>query len=1015
MPLLNKSAREVLRLPGATSIPWATFDSDWYRASYPGPTAHLADASAEAVLAFHFDTGEGLGHSPNMLFDENWHRRVYPGIAALVEAGRFPSAFDAWCRGGCRERSPHWLFDELEYRRRYPDLTDTFLDQNGLVNGYDHYLWRGIAEGRIAHPFFDPALYLAGLPEAGADAASLDGPFWHCLRRLHRGGPEIRLSVRFDPVWYLERYPEVRGMIDAGQYHWCIEHYLNNATPTAFDPLPAFSEAYYLARYDDAAEDVRESRTYNGFTHFLRVGVPERRTPSKAVDLRWYAAQDTVREDLEQGLAEDAFVHFLAIGQPAGLPTEPVREAPINEPAAKTLFRARARAFAVAHARVGLDFTRRGEAALSVLMVLHDQFELTMMALGSLRANYPDDIDLILIDSGSNDETRHITKYVLGSTHFRLDINIGFLRGCNAALEFASSDLVLYLNNDTELAPGAISAAARRLTSDPTIGAVGGMIVRTHGLVQEAGNIIYRDGSTRGYGRDLSPLAPEVNFVRDVEFCSGVFLMARRSLLNKLEGFDARFAPAYYEDTDICLRIRAAGFRVVYDPAIVVRHLEYGSALSYHEPKAEMDRARQLFAQKHAAYLARRPVRDERSLIFDRLANAARTRVLFVEDTVPGRILGSGFVRSNDIVRAMAATGHDVTVYPINGNRLDLARVYSDMPETVEVMHTLSLEHFSDFVEARRDYYNVVWVSRTHNLTTVLAAVTRAYGKDGTAPPIILDTEAVASLRDAQRAELEGRDFDLADALRRELHEIDACQRVIAINEAEAALLREYSSVDVAVIGHAPALRPTTRPFTERAGMLFVGAIHRADSPNLDGLCWMVDEVLPLVERALGWRARLTVVGDTGADVELDRFRDHPSVTLRGAVADLEPLYDSHLVFVTPTRIAAGTPYKVHEAASFGLPVVATGLLRRQLGWEDGRELLSAEASDPVGFADRLLTAQKDEAVWRRLREGALRRMSAENDPAAYASTIASVLSPSRDSPRARPEMEALSGQGHEP
>jgi GT2 family glycosyltransferase len=1014
MPLLNEPAREVLRLPGATSIAWATFDADWYRASYSGATAHLADASAEAVLAFHFDVGESLGHSPNMLFDETWHRRVYPGIAALVEAGQFPSAFDAWCRGGCRERSPHWLFDESEYRRRYPDLTDRFLDRNGLVNGYDHYLWRGIAEGRIAHPFFDPALYRAGLPTVEADAAVLDGPFWHCLRRLHRGEPEVRLSVRFDPVWYLERYPEVRRLIDEGRYHWCIEHYLNNATPTAFDPVPAFSEANYLARYDDAAEEVRESRTYNGYTHFLRVGVPERRIPSEPVDLAWYAAQETVRNDLDQGLAEDAFVHLLAMGQPAGLPTEPVREAPITEPAAKTLFRRRARALAVAHARTGLDFTQRAEAALSVLMILHDQFELTMMALGSLRANYSGDIDLILIDSGSTDETRDITRYVLGSTHFRFDTNIGFLLGCNAALQFATGEMVLYLNNDTELAPGAIAAALRRLQSDATIGAVGGMIVRSHDLVQEAGNIVYRDGSTLGYGRDLSPLAPEVNFVRDVEFCSAAFLIARRALLNELEGFDEQFAPAYYEDTDLCLRIRAAGHRVVYDPAVLVRHLEYGSAVSERVSTAEIARARQLFARKHADYIARRPLRDERRQIFDRLADTDRTRVLFVEDTVPGRMLGSGFVRSNDIVHAMATIGHDVTVYPINGNRMDVAGVYADLPDTVEVMHTLSLEHFSDFIAARRDYYDVFWVARTHNLTTVRAALARTYGENGAAPMIILDTEAVASLRDAQRAELEGTDFDLADAVRRELQGIEVCQRVIAINETEAMLLREHGSPEVIVIGHARPLRPTPRPFAERAGMLFVGAFHRMDSPNYDSLCWMIDEILPLVERELGWRTRLTVVGYTGPDVTLDRFRDHPRVTLRGPVTDLEPLYDSNLVFVAPTRIAAGTPYKVHEAASFGLPVVTTGLLRRQLGWEDGRELLSAEASDPEGFADRLLMAQKDEAIWRRLREAALRRMRDDNDPANYAGSIARVLSLSDDNSRGRPAKETLSHHPHD-
>src|SRR3954454_24138151 len=98
---LNLTARSFLRLPGATATAWAVFDVAWYRATYADATASLADAPADAVLEFYFETGQSLGDSPNMLFDEAWHRRAYPGIATLVEEGRFPSAFDAWCRGGC--------------------------------------------------------------------------------------------------------------------------------------------------------------------------------------------------------------------------------------------------------------------------------------------------------------------------------------------------------------------------------------------------------------------------------------------------------------------------------------------------------------------------------------------------------------------------------------------------------------------------------------------------------------------------------------------------------------------------------------------------------------------------------------------------------------------------------------------------------------------------------------------------------------------------------------------------
>ena len=340
--------------------------------------------------------------------------------------------------------------------------------------------------------------------------------------------------------------------------------------------------------------------------------------------------------------------------------------------------------------------------------------------------------------------------------------------------------------------------------------------------------------------------------------------------------------------------------------------------------------------------------------------------------------------------------GYAVTVYPINGCRFDVAAVYADMPAGVEVMHDSTLERFDAFLAARRDYYDVMWVARTHNLPGVRAALDRVYGAHGGSPPVVLDTEAISAIREAQQSALNGAPFDLDAAIRHELRDASFCRAIVAINEAEAAVVRRTGFGDVAILGHLRPLTPTARSFEQRSGMLFVGAIHRIDSPNYDSLCWFIDEVLPLIGRELAWRTRLTVVGYTGEDVVLDRFRDHPRVTLRGPVTDLRPLYDSHRVFVAPTRFAAGVPYKVHEAASFGLPVVATDLLRRQLGWTDGVELLAADAGDPAGFAGRAIASQRDEALWSRLRDAALERLRLENNAADYQAALGAVLGPAR-------------------
>ncbi|HVC60601.1 MAG TPA: glycosyltransferase [Acetobacteraceae bacterium] len=989
---LDLPARDMLQLEGQTAIAWAVFDPVWYLQSYPEISEALPDRQPATILAWHLEHGQTLGHAPGIFFDEAWHRHAYPAIGAMLRDGRVASAFDAYCRGG-HARSPHWLFDESYYRRRYPDLTDDALQANGLANGYDHYLRHGAAEARVGHPLFDPRFYRGALEPEGAALAEQWGPFRHYLRRIAAPVPEPRTSPYFDPAWYLRRYPHVAEELAAGKWRCALQHYLCNDTPTGFDPLPQFSEAFYLARNAGVAEAVQRGERRNGYAHYLAHGAFEQRAPCEAIDLRWYASQPQVLDDLERGRAAHGFEHWLLIGRHQGLLAAPPPEERLTEGQASTVFRRKAQFLAPLLARAPLDFTCAGKPVVSVVMVLHDQLSLTLATLASLRANLPGDVELILVDSGSADETRHIARYVLGAQVMRFDTDIGPLRGSNAGLPCIRAGAALLLHNDVELAPGAVAAALRCLDSDPRIGAVGGKMISAHGLLHEAGGIVWRDGTIQAYQRDASPLLPEANFRRDADFCSGVCLMVRTALLQQLDGFDDAYAPGSYADVDLCARIQQSGFRVVYDPAVSVYHMADGST----PPPGEADIAPQrlMLCRKHEAWLRQRPVADPAALVVARHGGAHARRALFIEDMLPLRWLGSGFVRSNDLIRTMAAMGYDVTVYPVAPSRFDLAAVYADMPDTAEVMHDRGIDGLRDFLQHRQGYYDAVWIARTHNLDRLRPILERAFPDHDRRPRIVLDSEAIAALRQAQKAVLAGEAaVDLDAAIRHEFANADFCQNVVAVNATEARMLRDLGCQDVTVIGHMRAPRPTPRSFDKRAGMLFVGAMHQPDSPNYDSLCWFVDAVLPLIERELRWETRLTVVGYTTPDVVLDRFRQNPRITLRGALGETEQLYDSHRLFVAPTRIAAGTPYKVHEAASFGLPVVATELLRRQLGWEDGRDLLVAPAADPALFARQVVRLYRDPALWQSLRDAALERLRQDNSAADYAAAVESVLGP---------------------
>lgn len=318
------------------------------------------------------------------------------------------------------------------------------------------------------------------------------------------------------------------------------------------------------------------------------------------------------------------------------------------------------------------------------------------------------------------------------------------------------------------------------------------------------------------------------------------------------------------------------------------------------------------------------------------------------------------------------------------------------MPDTVEVMYDRGLPDLEAFLRARRGYYDTIWIARTHNLARIKHILERGGMDVVGGVRLVLDTEAIAAVREAARRDAVGGGpaFDLDDAIRTEFEDAWFCQTVIAVNEAEAMRLRALGFADVPVLGHVHAVTPTQRSFAERTGLLFVGAIPEAGSPNLDALTWFADAVLPQIEAELGHETRLTIAGFVGDGVDLSRLAAHPRITLRGAVADLASLYDRHRVFIAPTRYAAGIPYKLHEAAAMGLPVVATELLRAQLGWQDGGELLAAPTGNADAFARAVLTLHRSEERWTALREAAAARVAADCRKADFERAVAEILAP---------------------
>lgn len=966
-------------------IDWSKFDATWYSKKYKDILLFLGIAGDEALEKFYRDEGYALRHSPNPYFDEAWYLARNPAVSEAVAKGEWLSGFDHYCQTGFVSYNPHWLFSHEYYLRCYPLLQPEFLQESGFRNLYDHYLNTGDEQFLSGSWFFNPTIYLSSVDER----IEGQGAFAQCVNSLRCNNREdVRLSWYFDPEWYLEMYPHVRKELKAGKWHSALHHYLANTCPEDYNPNPYFSEDFYLSVNYDIKNAIEHSLFRNGYEHFLRHGVYELRKPSSNVDLESYSRSASVQMEVSEGDFGDVFAHYVAY---EGRVEDDLETLIKNEDFSKRIYREMCQIRLSSLLRQSLDFTY-DKPDLSVIIVAHNLFAVTMSALASLRANYSGAMQVLFVDSGSSDEIRHIERYVQGLEVIRFPGNVGFLLGCNAALQKVRSSYVLYLNNDTELMPKAIENALTRLEQDGKIGVVGAKLVRTNGLLQEAGSIVWRDGSTSGYLRNQRPDTPEANFVRSVDYCAGAFLMVRTFLLHYLRGFDTDYAPAYFEETDLCLRIHEAGFDVVYDPSVVVIHYEYGTS-SAMNGTSMMLRNQKVFRQKHASYLCQKSLRSPKSVIKSRSTQKNQKRVLVIEDRLPHRFLGAGFVRSNDIVRGMVEAGSQVTVYPVLKPIESQKEIYMSFPDRAEVIWDRGAAELEDFLKDRVNYYDVVWIARTHNLDRLMPVLANCVDVL-TGCMTIIDMEAVTAPREYRKKELLGGVIDetLDEMLRHEFRNLFMAEKIVAVNHKDANILASYHFPNVHVLGHVQQVVASSPGWGARHNILFLGALHDQDSPNVDSLIWFSNEVLPLLDGRLPDEVKFTICGYISSRVDLSSVLLHPRVVLVGRVDDVTPVYNDHRVFVAPTRYAAGIPYKLHEAAAHGLPIVATDILCEQVGWVPGEDILCADVSDAQGFADAIVRLYEDKTLWEHIRQRELERICKENSKNSYQQTIKKIL-----------------------
>jgi GT2 family glycosyltransferase/glycosyltransferase involved in cell wall biosynthesis len=619
-----------------------------------------------------------------------------------------------------------------------------------------------------------------------------------------------------------------------------------------------------------------------------------------------------------------------------------------------------------------LRFARAPEPTVSIVVLTYNRAAYTFRCLESILRHGDVAYELIIVDNASQDDTSRLLERLENAIILRNPVNAGFGGGCNQAARIARGRYLLLLNNDAALTAGGLRALVETVARLSDCGAVGCKIVTPDGRLQEAGSIIWDDGTTQGYGRHGNPSEPEFSYLREVDYCSAACLLVRADVWERAGGFDPRYHPAYFEDADLCMSIRGLGLRVLYQPAAVVLHQEYTSS-SPRDARTLMIRNRTLFAEKWAHELAAQAPATTRNVLSAR-DRAPHPAVLVIDDRVDSPDYGSGMGRTWAVLTMLVQMPYRVTYIPLLDPTPREPWLTELQQMGIEVI--AGCPRLRKFARERVDFYEALIVSRPHNMHPAAGILRRRFPK----APIIYDAEALYFVREQLRAAALGTKPNPAASQEQRALEttlLRAADLVIAVSEHERdmilSLVPEVAG-RVFVWGHPVTVRPTSSPFDARSGLLFVGSFPSADSPNEHAVRWFLDNVFPALARQLACTFRIV-----GRAPEALHQRASAFVEFAGFVPDLEPEYDRHRIFVVPNQFSAGIPLKLVEAMSRGIPAVVSELTARQLGLVDGEALLIGRT--PEEFAHKIAGLYGDPALWQRVRDGALRYVAESCDP----------------------------------
>jgi GT2 family glycosyltransferase len=597
---------------------------------------------------------------------------------------------------------------------------------------------------------------------------------------------------------------------------------------------------------------------------------------------------------------------------------------------------------------------------ISIVIAAYGNIAYTLRCIKSIQDHAPScTYEVLVIEDASGQAGADKVNAVKGVRFIKNESNLGYLRSCNKAVKLAQGQYVYLLNNDAEVTDGALDSLLELLVRREDVGVAGSKLVYPDGCLQEAGGILWSNGWAINYGRFDDPSSYLYEHVREVDYISGASMMIRKSLWDKLDGYDEHYCPAYGEDSDLAMRIRQAGLKVLYQPRSLVIHHEgisHGTSESS-GLKAYQRINRDKFGIRWGAELMRDQLHPSRGVLRARDRSARANIVLVIDHYVPEPDRDAGSKTMYQMVEMLVQQNFTVKFWPDNLNyKSEYVKPLQDMG--VEVIYGSHAPLFSTWIKACGMDVDYVVVSRptvardyVHLLRKHSAARIVYYGHD-------LHFARMALQAKVQGASITDKDVDQMKELERSIWKAVDIVLYPSSDEIEIVGQLEPDVQAKVICPYAFPIQPAAQILDGRKNLLFVAGFQHP--PNVDAALWLVKDILPLL-RQTHPGLHLTLAGSNPSEEVKALACEY--VTVTGSVSDerLSELYKAARVALIPLRFGAGIKLKVVEAMYKGVPLVTTSVGTQGLVAIDGVVQVADVAQS---FADAVLTLLADDAEW---------------------------------------------------